>query len=47
MIKDTTEPERLPERKGILKLFQPYAASHAETSHLTCTANQMTGFCMK
>ena len=27
--------------------FEPNAAFHTETSHLICSANQMTGFCMK
>ena len=27
--------------------FQPTVAFHLETSHLTCIANQMTGFYME
>ena len=27
--------------------FQPSVAFHIETSHLTCIANEMTGFYMK
>ena len=34
-------------RKGKLNPFQSSAAFHMETSHLICSANQMTGFSMK
>ena len=30
-----------------IKLFQPSAAFHIETTHLFCCAKQMTGFYMK
>ena len=32
--------------KGLI-LFQPNVAFHIETSHLICSANQITGFYMK
>ena len=34
-------------KKVEVSSFEPNVASHIETSHLTCTANQMTGFHMK
>ena len=30
-----------------IKPFQPSVAFHIETSHLICSENQMTGFCIK
>ena len=33
--------------QGALNPFQPNTAFHIKTSHLICTANQMTGFYMK